>query len=197
MPSGHTTLRLVNVLQVPSFPCDFFSGNCVSDYRLISQFSKATVKGCIIDKQGVKVEHVQTPSGECLYPQIKLREPTFGPRVGPSLLNTNISFVVCAAWSSEERGGWKSLKLLQAEAGDLKRGMDATDPGVDESNRTMNKKPRLNLPKTSSGVARHRSRTIRPSQMGYHPPYSDPYARRRQVEVGDSKPGVDAPTPQI
>ena len=80
-PRSHGTLRLRNVLHVPTLICNIIGSPILDEYIVHTGFDDKDKKGTIKDKHGRNAAYFDLR----LKPyQVRLSGPPIGPRVGPA-----------------------------------------------------------------------------------------------------------------
>nr|CEG04027.1 unnamed protein product [Fusarium acuminatum CS5907] len=107
-PRSHGTLRLTNVLYVPSAICNIIGQPVVDRYNIITR----GIEGTITDlSDGHSVAYFKRQMEAAKNFEIRLSGPPIGPKVGPSPFNPSMMYCIRASWPDSER---ERLAALQA-----------------------------------------------------------------------------------
>jgi len=98
---SHGTLRLTNVLHVPSALCNIIGGPILEDYNVTTGSVGKASRGSIKDQKGRSVAYFD--SRRCLF-QVKLR----GHPVESNVLKDGQHYVINAMWPNSERQKWEA-----------------------------------------------------------------------------------------
>ncbi|PHH56066.1 hypothetical protein CFIMG_001729RA [Ceratocystis fimbriata CBS 114723] len=111
-PANHTTIRLRNVLHIPSGLCNIIGCPIINDFGFMTDGSIPGASGTLIDKQDRPVAYFK--ANEPLF-QIKVADPPIGPKVGPSPLKPGGLYLINIRWPDEERKKWERLCASRAQ----------------------------------------------------------------------------------
>ncbi|KAK3357840.1 hypothetical protein B0T25DRAFT_604914 [Lasiosphaeria hispida] len=112
-PRAHGTLRLHNVLHVPSADCNIFSGPAASGdvFNSVSLGNMPDgTTGRISDGNGRRLAYFREVCGLCA---LKLSGPPVGPVLAPSRLKKDRNYVIRAFWPDAERKRWAATQSGQ------------------------------------------------------------------------------------
>ncbi len=114
-PRSHGTLKLCNVLHIPSSICNIVGNGSTGDYASVTFGGLDDgSKGAMYDRDGRRVAYfVDKPnSGLCM---LRLSGPPVGPSVGPSSFDKGKRYLINACWPKSERQRWATFQQVMAK----------------------------------------------------------------------------------
>jgi len=107
---AHSTIRLANVLHIPSSICNVFAVKIAAiEHRWHFQLGGMAdgTMGKLTDGKGRRLGYLVETNG-LLLPSIKLSAPPIGLKTGPSTFENDSVYAVSVQWPDSERARWKA-----------------------------------------------------------------------------------------
>ncbi|EXA29337.1 hypothetical protein FOVG_19161 [Fusarium oxysporum f. sp. pisi HDV247] len=114
-PRSHGTLRLTNVLHVPSVVCNIIGQPILEGYNIITRGIEGTITNL---SDGRSVAYFKRQIEAASHFEVRLSGPPIGPKVGPSPFKPSEVYYIRASWPDGERERFAALQASgQATAG--------------------------------------------------------------------------------